>query len=198
MPFDPLSIVAPYDELEFIQKLNAYDSCKGTDEMLDLMREVQTSGNYYWQGVVFPGSSDLSVASQTTVNGTIQVPPGSYITGINYYSSNNAGIKFKLYDKGTKASIFYGDYALDRLVASNMQIHYGQGSDFPPSDLGSNLDNPFGTGLLMNPLIVTPPGILGWEIVNLATAANTVQVLLCVAVPISNQSIGTKIVGKVA
>lgn len=194
--FNPLTLDAPYDELQLINLLPGYDASQGTDELLDLVRMIQTSGNYFWQGNVFPGANDISVAAKATVNGTIQVPPGTYITSIQYYDSDDAGFKFKLYDKGTKASIFYGDYALERTIASNMQLGYGVGHNNPPTDAGSNLDNPFGPGYLMSPFIVTPPGILGWEIVNLSASAATLQVLLCCAVPLTNRSINTTVVDK--
>src|SRR5690349_22401086 len=112
--FNPLILDAPYGVNQFVEnQLLPYQTCVGTDEMLDLLRYIQESGNYYWQGVAFPGQSDTTIGAGVTANGTIQVPAGTYVIGMTYYASNEAGMKFKLYDKGTKASIFYGDYCLD-------------------------------------------------------------------------------------
>jgi hypothetical protein len=193
--FNPLTLEAPYEgSLQTIQNQSQYDTSKGLDELLDLVRNIQESGNYYWQGISFPDSSNLVLASGVTINGTIQVPPGTYVTSINYYTGNvatfvqGAGVKIKLYDKGTKASIFYGDgdKSLDRDCMSNMQIKYGAGNTEPP----------FGPGYLMSPFIITPPGILGWELVSQAMdgTSQIVQVMLNCAVPINKQSIGHHIV----
>lgn len=191
---NPLTIDAPWDgSLEFIQKQNPYDCSKGLDELLDLVRTIQESGNYYWQGLVFPDSTNLTIPAGGTFNGTLVVPEGTYVTGINYYAHGNApdsGVRFRLYDKGTKASIFYGDYQLDSLVASDrdpVTVH---------SPVGSNNDMPMGTGYLLSPFIITKPGVLGWEIVNKNTLSTMVQFLVCCAVPITNKSIGGIIVNK--
>jgi hypothetical protein len=193
--FDPLSLVGPhYDENQFINQLQAYNTWQPNDDTLDLYREIQASGNYYWQGLVFPDSSNRTVGPQATINGTLIVPAGTYVTSITHYSSLAPGFKFKLYDKGTKASIFYGDYALDRIVSSNM-LTTGIYATVP-TDIGSNQDIPFGPAMLLSPFIVTGPGVIGWEIVNLGTDNNIVNVLVACAVPITHRSIGTTIVSK--
>lgn len=195
---NPLTLVADDDgALQFLTNLGQYSSCEGTDIMLDLMREIQLSGNYQWYGLVFPGQGNTTIGPQQTANGTVQVPAGSYVTGITHFNDpivNPEGYKIKIYDKGTKASIFYGDYALERTISSNMQVIYGVGDTNPPTDPGMNSDDPFGPNLLLSPFIITPPGVLGWEIVNLSVAAAQIQVLLSCAVPINSQSTGLKLV----
>jgi hypothetical protein len=71
---------------------------------------------------------------------------------------------------------------------SNMQVKYGAGNENPP----------FGTGYLLSPFIVTPPGILGWELVSndVSGTNQIVQVMLSCAVPINSQSIHTVLVEK--
>lgn len=197
--FNPLSLDAPYDRLQFVNSLDIYKTCQGTDEMLDLIREIEFSENYFWQGVAFPNSYNVLVPAQQTINGSVQIPEGSYVTAINAYvdyTVNPLGCKVKIFDKGTKASIFYGDYCLERIIASNMQLRYGQGASNPPSDQGSNTDNPFGMGYLMNPFIITKPGVLGWEIVNLGTQDCNIQFMLACAVPVTRRTIGTMQVKK--
>jgi hypothetical protein len=153
----------------------------------------------------FPNGAAKLVGANATLNGTIQVPQGSYVTSITHYEELqdgqrggiiDNGFKLKIWDKGTKASIFYGDYCLNRLISSNMQVQYGVGATNPLTDPGMNLDDPFGPGYLMSPFIISDPGVLGWELVNLNAVAATFQVLLCVAVPINKQSIGHKTVTK--
>lgn len=172
---DPV-IEAPYDELSFINSLSGYNANSGLDELLDLTRVIQESGNYFFQGVSFP-TGNLIVPAQSTVNGSLQIPAGSYITSIGHYFNptvNPEGFKVRLYDKGTKASIFYGEYAHISLISAP--------------------GNP--VGFVQSPFIITPPGILGWEIVNLSTVDAMIQVLLCCAIPISQQSVGQTIVSK--
>jgi len=198
--FNPLMLEAPYvGSLETIQKQNPYDVWKGLDQLLDLAREVQWSGNYYWQGIAFPDtngfpqSNDLVFLPGQTKSGSIQVPSGSYIVALNFAALDSvtllpgAGIKIKLFDKGTKASIFYGDFAIAQTVMSTMQLRFGAGNDTP---------DVFGAGYLMAPFIVTDPGVVGWEITSIDNAGNdqVVQVMMSTAVPINKQSIGTRIV----
>jgi hypothetical protein len=187
---DPLLIDAPYDSVTFLNAQNPYDCGEGLDTLLDLAREIQDSGNYYWQGVSFPDSNSLVIAPQVTVNGTLQIPEGTYVTAIQMFARKSAdftasgGFRVKLYDKGTKASIFYGDYVRANLVASEMQVQ---------------TLSPWGLGYLTSPFIVTPPGVLGWEIVSMDASNNQlIQMMLCCAVPINKASIGVRVVSKVA
>ena len=200
--FNPLQFMAPYDGAnQFINNLQAYNASKGTDEMLDLIREIQQSGNYYFEGYPFPESPDILVGGGITLSGTIQVPPGSYVTSIQFYNDyeeNPEGFIFKLFDKGTRASIFYTDYSFAEISASNMQQQVGVGTSNPPTNPGVNGDDPFGPNYLLSPLIITPPGILGWEIASkgvLGTEA-LMQVLVCCAIPVSKLSIGQKVVSR--
>jgi hypothetical protein len=196
---NPLSIVAPYSITQFIDNLPAYNSNYMTDEMLDLMREIAESGNYYWSGVSFPkgATASLTIPALGTLNGSVQIPAGSYVTAITCYNdgtNNPGGYKVSLFDKGSKSSLVYGSYSLERPIMSNMQAQYGVGTSFPPSDQGSNLDNPFGPNLLLTPFIITPPGLLNWEVVSLDSnvAGMLVQVMLACAIPINNNTIGKR------
>lgn len=188
--FNPFSITGvDYGVNQFRDNLPGYNGNEGLDELLALSREIQLSGNYYWQGVPFPVGGATSVVGNATVNGTIQVPQGTYVTAITHYMADGAsGFKFKLYDKGSKASIFYGDYAKESLASSSMT------PDTNP--YGGVM--PFGPAYLFSPLIITDPGVLGWEVVNLSPNTQTIQVMLSLAVPINTQSIGHKIIKKVA
>lgn len=186
MIIDPLSINHPYSCNQFLDQLQAYNCNSGVDQLLDLTREIQQSGNYYYQGLVFPNLHTTPVVgAQVTINGTAIIPPGSYVVGMSAYSQLGAGFRLKIFDKGTKASIFYGDYALQSAVAGKFQ-----------DGGGTNPNVPEGSGLLVSPFIITGPGVIGWEIVNQATADNRIQVLLDCAVPITNRSIGTVIVSR--
>ncbi len=163
----------------FLNSLPGYNLHAGVDEMLDLARELQTSDKYFYQGVPFPRSTDTTIAANQTANGTISIPPFSYLTSISYYDNQLAGVKVRLFDKGSRTDIIYGQYALDRVVASNLQLTYGVGTS--PTE--------FGPMFLMSPLVIMPPGVLQWEIVSLAAIPSVVQFLLNFAVPVNAQSI---------
>jgi hypothetical protein len=195
-PTSPFAIQSPlaYDELQFLNNLPAYNTSTGADEMLELYRELQQSGNYYFQGLSFPNGDDTLVGGDQTLNGTLVVPVGTYITGITQYylavgderGAAAIGFKMKIFDKGSKESIFYYDYCIDGLVGRDMT------QDVNP--YGGV--KPMGPGLLMSPFIITNPGQLGWEVVNLSPNDATIQVLLTCAVPVGLQTIGQKIVSR--
>jgi hypothetical protein len=127
------------------------------------------------------------------LNGTLIVPVGTYITGITQYylaederGGNAIGFKMKIFDKGSKESIFYYDYCIDGLVGDQMVQ--------PANPYGGV--RPMGPGLLMSPFIITDPGQLGWEVVNISHNEAMLQVLLTCAVPINAQTVGQKIVSR--
>lgn len=189
--FNPLSINYPYDCNEYIHKLPAYDTSTGVDELLDLWRIIQQSGNYYWQGESFPDLKVApTVAPQATVSGTITVPPGTYVTAVSAIAlkevngtwEQGAGFNLKIYDKGSKANIFYGDYAYSKSVAGEL--------------FAVAQDSPKGPSLLLSPFIITGPGVIGWDITNLDVTASMIQVLLECAIPISARSILNMVIEK--
>jgi hypothetical protein len=217
--FNPLNLVAPYDgALEFLEKLPAYDSSVGVIEQLELAKQIQQSGKYYWQGIPFPNQDNWWVPAGETISGSIQVPVGSYITSIQVYNDytgeappapppngpqlrprvgppftgNPAGFKLNLFDKGSKAYLYYGDFMLNLLAGSDMQQFAGSNESVTPSDPGMNDDRPFGPGYFQGPFIVTNPGIIGWELVNAGVSDAIMQVLMCLAVPINPVSIGQR------
>lgn len=182
------------DPTDFLNRLASYDQSEGTDTLLDLLREIIYSGNYYWVGASFPYGTLVNVPANGTVNGSVALPPGTYITSITYYSDANPvagvnpqGFKFVLYDKGTKAPIVYGSYIRERLIGSDMVLQNMSG--IVPGE-------PYGPAYLTSPFIVTPPGVINWEIVNLSPVAAMIQMMLSCAVPISNSSIGTRRIQK--
>lgn len=202
--FNPLSLIADYDgSLAFINSLDVYKTTEGTDELLDLIRELQFSGNYYWQGVAIPLRDSTLIPGLGTLSGSVQLPSGTYVVSMTVYSAPDVGgvtwgSKLKIWDKGTKTAIAYGDYILDRLIASTMDQFIGVGTSNPPTDPGINGDTPFGQAFFTSPLIITDPGVLGWEIVNLNPAATDIQYLIAVAIPINKRTVNQLVVDRAA
>lgn len=193
-PLSPLTPKITYSEgnpTDFINRLPAYDQSEGTDVLLDLSREIIYSGNYYWVGASFPYGSLTTIPAFGTSNGAVSLPPGTYITSINYFNDpvvNPEGFKLLMYDKGTRAPIAYGGYIDIRTLGSDMVVQNISVPN-PTDDFGNQV---FGSGYLISPLIVTPPGVINWEIVNLSANTVTIQVMLGCAVPIRADTLGTR------
>jgi hypothetical protein len=174
---------------EWLNNLPAYNCNHGVDTMLDLMREIQESGNYYYQGLAFPNlTMQPTVPALGTINGVVVISAGSYVTGISGIAQSGAdttdlndGFNLRLYDKGSKADVFYPGYAQNKTVSGFF---------------GTTENIPTGSFLLKEPFIITGPGVLGWEIVNRSSTALRIQVLIDCAVPINAKSIHNLVVSK--
>ena len=182
--FNPFSIDAPYSENQIWDNLDVYATCQGTQEMLDLVHVIQTSDNYFCQLVGFP--HDIGFVGYQAANGSENLPEGTYITGMSSYSDQPEGFNVMIYDKGTKASIFYGDYIRNTLVASVM--------DQDP--VFSHFHKVYGLNMLMSPFIITKPGVLGWEIVNRSANNANIQMCLMCAVPVNQRTSSQVVVDK--
>ena len=190
------------DVNDFINSLPAYDQSEQTIQLLDLVREIQSSNNYYWVGACFPQGdlvTDLTIGAGKTVNGAIVIPAGTYITAISAtYDPNQSvntglGFKFRLYDKGSKGDIVYGSYIKDTLITSQGELQ----SNIASADEQMPFPVP-GSAFLQGPFIVTAPGQLNWEITNLdVNNAVIIQLMLDCAVPISQKNFGNLPVAKV-
>lgn len=180
-PTEPGSRYRAYaDPTDFINRLPAYDQSAQTDVLLDLLREIIYSGNYYWVGASFPYGSLVNVPADATVTGSVALPPGTYITSITHFNDptvNPEGFKLLMYDKGTKAPIAYGGYIKNNIISSDMVVQ----NIADPEPTGSGI---FGPAYLTSPFIVTPPGVINWEIVNFSSNAAIIQVMLSTAVPV--------------
>lgn len=192
-PLSPLTPKVTYSEgdpTDFINRLPAYDQSEGTDVLLDLLREIIYSGNYYWVGASFPYGDLINIPAFGTSNGTVSLPPGTYITSINYFNDpivNPEGFKLLMYDKGTKAPIAYGGFADIKTMGSDMQVQNIPVPNPPSDDFGGTV---FGPGYLISPFIITPPGVINWDIVNLSPNPVVIQVMLGCAVPIRADTLG--------
>jgi hypothetical protein len=189
LPDSTVRPIVPTYLSAWLDELSAYTTNEGTDEFLDLMRLLWESDNYYPYLVCFPnnivgtgggtGSGNiLNFNPGETQTGAFQLPVGSYCVSASCYSneSNNIttptgpGAKIRIYDKATQCDLFYQQFANGLDVFGN---------------LGAiKVDVPGGPHLVVDPLVISPPGTIQWEITNLdPNNGATIQVLLSFACP---------------
>ena len=176
----------------WLDSLGAYDTWEGQDQQLDLVRLLYESDAFFPQMYPFPtnivgtgngtGTGNiLNFNAGETQTGSIQITPGAILVSAGVYCNEGndianrtgAGAKVRLYDKATQCDIFYGTYGHSSLFSIA-----GPGTEFGAAD------KPFGPYFFQSPIIISPPGIIQWEIVNLDPVnAATIQVLLSVAMP---------------
>lgn len=112
-----------------------------------------------------PNDSNVSIPARRTYEGSISLPAGSIIWGIRATSQQTDGVRLQVTDAGTG----------ERWFAQPMRV------DPDPADLIPNQ-----LFILPEPRLVADPGLLTVQVTNLATAANSVQVVLYYAAPEGN------------
>jgi hypothetical protein len=141
----------------------------GPQTLLDPVRRFWWTG-FVYRGVVFPRANQVpfaGVAALRQVEDKIQVPAGSWLVGFSAVSDQTAGFRFRLFDVGAD------DYALSEYWDSN-RTGAQDNTDTDPA-------KPY---ILPEPYCVVSPGMLQISLVNSATVANNLQLLLHFAIPI--------------
>ncbi len=122
--------------------------------------------------------SDTTFSAFETKQASIQLQPYTFINSISIYCSHEAGVKFSVFDKGAKTLLFQTEYALDRVISSNLDLSLADPT------------YPFGPYFLTSPFIVLPPGTLQIQMTSLASSDNVIaQIMFGCAVPLTKQSI---------
>lgn len=132
-----------------------------------------------WFGV--PDPSDLPIAPFSSVEYQIQVQPGSYLWGYNFYATtgNNPPTTaqpvncIRIVDACTELPL------ADRQVLSVAMTGTLVGTNQQQFSLGQNR----GPVLLVTPYLVAAPGFLNVEITNGGSSPSTCQLLLMFAEP---------------
>jgi hypothetical protein len=124
---------------------------------------------YVWRGVVVPRANLANVAAYRQIEDKALLPPGSWLLGFSGASSQAAGFRFRIFDVGAD------DYALSEHWDSN-RTGAQDNTDTDPA-------NPY---LLPEPYFVVSPGTLQVQIVNSASLANDLQLLLHFAIPVES------------
>ena len=121
---------------EWLNGLSVYSTSEGADEMLDLYRRLVNSNDYYWMGVPVPTGTNINIPGYQGYEAGVSVPPGSYIISLTGSSSDPAGFKFSLSDKGSKLQLTEKTFIQSNLILGN---------EFPVSG-GLVEDNPSQAG----------------------------------------------------
>jgi hypothetical protein len=189
-----------YDLSTWYENIGAYDLWTGTDLMLDLSRQILSSGAYMFQGIAFPKGADVMIPQGATFNGSINLIPYSYILTVTGFSANGNQMTVRIFDKGAQTDVYEKQFAWFPTVISNMEGSFNEGEDIVLTDR----DKPFGPYFFRDPLIVLPPGVLQIQVTNVdmnpavlpsPTAAPPIfQILFGIAVPKNTVSVQNQVV----
>lgn len=136
-------------------------------QVLDSMPELRNVANYEHFWLCTPDDRNSSMSARGTFDTRVKVADYAYIVAISGSSAQAAGCKVQITDLGTGAALFSKPVQLG-------SVSGGTGSSSGVSNL---------LWFLPKPRLVLPPAELSIQIHNLATAANTVQLVLHLAQP---------------
>lgn len=180
--------VMPTNETEYLDLLTPYRQSPGRDKDLDLARKVVTSFNYF---PVICGWPDGPLAEQTfapyqTKEGSININARAILVGMTSYSSvDGAGLRITVTDKGSGLSLGGQPQLRDQIFMSRFARELGM-SGLPPGVVVP------GITLLLDPVVVTPPGQIQVTITNMsATDTIIAQIALMFAVPANDMTLNT-------
>lgn len=161
----------------FLDNLQAYNTCYGNETRLDMLRELANAGiDFFYRGYGVPtslppdinGLPRTQLSSLETYETQLSVPPGCLITALSAYSEQTAGFSIQIVDAASGISVFS-----TQDIRSNLLGTYQ----------GVAEDVPAGPTLIKVPLFVLDKGLLQITLKNLATVANMVQLYIETAVP---------------
>lgn len=135
--------------------------------VLQAIPALRGAANYEHFWLTVPDDRNASLSARGTFDTRVKVADYAYIVAISGYSAQAAGAKIQITDLGTGAALFSKPVQL--ASASG-----GQGS----TDGVSNI-----LWFLPRPRLVLPPAELSIQIHNLASVANTIQLVLHLAQP---------------
>lgn len=147
-----------------LEALPLYQANGLVHSMLEPLKEVMNSGNYFFRGVPIPRSGNTNIGARATYEEQISIPNGSYLLYMTAQSATPfTRFRFNIFETGSKRSI--ATEHIKAMVA------------LPPPGFGIT---PF---ILPSPLVITREGQLGVSITNLSATAQECGLLLCFAVP---------------
>jgi hypothetical protein len=198
------NVVYPIDPTAYLDEFPAYNTCFGNIQRLNQLRKIIDSFNYAPYSLAFPfgPTSGLVFGAMATKEGSLQIPPGSFLLGIsgicltdvtNPFSGRTGSFRFSVTDKGSglglteRGFVFYRNLSGGGLAALPMN---------GPSNVTANFSEYFRGGIaqvywLDSPLVITNPGQVQVAMTNLLGSSLTAQMALHFAYPVNNVSVNT-------
>lgn len=123
---------------------------------------------------VMPEAANVSIAPTGTYEARVSVPVGALLWGISGKSAQTAGATVQVTDSKTQKPLFSQPINIGNVTGGTITV---------PDCYGTNHNYTGPVHMLPKAMIVVSPGILQVKIVNLAAAANSLQVALHFAIP---------------
>jgi hypothetical protein len=188
---------------DYLDRLPAYDTYTPNVVRLNGVRMILDAFNYAPYSMAFPygNTSGLTFGAFDTKNGSLQIPPNSFLMGISGFccttitdpTTNTSGsFRFAVTDKGSglglteRSFVFYRNLSGEsgaRLPVNGPNLQSGQ---FPFAQT-----RPAQIYWLDSPLIITRPGQIQVAVTNLLNISIVAQFALHFAYPINNISVNT-------
>lgn len=175
--------------------LPAYACNPQAGQLLDPLSLYINAWNYAFRVMVVPGSNNAQINPSQSVEDSINIDPGSYLTMITGSSlvvtdgngsvGNTLGLGFRLqiYDQGAGRAVYSTDVSGQAQSGAGSSQHVAAGYEF--DYLGNGF--PFGPFILPSPLVVLRPGQLNIKVINLDPVnICDIQVVMFFAVPRSS------------
>lgn len=184
----------PYTGLAFLDNQPAYTANEGVDSLLDIAREIEMSGNYYFMAIPFPNSGGVLIDARDSKSGVIVVPPLAYLVSLTGYSKiydpevtgeTDKGMMVRIYDKGAKMETAINA----QFIISTLNMGGFPNTVNDASGYANDLGGMQGQYWLKTPMVVLRPGSVQLEITNLSALSAHCQIMLNLAVPINQKSI---------
>lgn len=189
--------VIEVEPTDFLDRLPVYDSSMPTWERLNQLRNVINAFNYVPYSLAFPfgATTGLTFSGLATKEGSLQVPPNSFLLGISGYGSTDwanatpaedgPGFRFSVTDKGSGVGIAERGFVYHKLITGLQQ--FGVNSQWARA----GFDPIQGPYWLDAPLVITEPGQVQIAMTNLSSSSMLGQVAFHFAYPANNVSLNT-------
>lgn len=135
--------------------------------VMQSMAALRGAANYEHFWLAVPDDRNSNIAARGTFDTRVKLADYAYIVAISGYSAQAASCKLQITDLGTGAAFF----------SKPVQLTSASGGSGSSSGVSNIL------WFLPKPRLVLPPAELSIQIHNLATVANTVQLVLHLAQP---------------
>lgn len=197
------NVVYPIEPTAYLDELPAYNTCFGNIQRLNQLRKIIDSFNYAPYSLAFPfgPTTGLVFGAMATKEGSLQIPPGSFLLGISGFCTTttlvsgelSGSFRFSVTDKGSGLGLTERGFVFYRNQAGGS---FGNLPINGPTNVSGNSAQYFRAGIaqvywLDAPLVITNPGQVQVAMTNLLGSSLTAQIALHFAYPVNNVSVNT-------